>query len=110
MSDDLFFSSAARSYPADASPAYILKLGEKLADAEKRLTEMDRRLRRLALQSEVLMERSGLSGEQLDALVKEREKKNAEAWHCTKCGKVLLRALAKCMYCGTIDSRRPREV
>lgn len=107
MSDDVF--SQVHQNINDAELALVEKLGKKLGETERRLTEMEQRFRRLALKCEVVIERSGLKDAEIEALVKEREKKHADTWYCAQCGKVLRRGFPTCAYCGTIDSRRRFE-
>jgi hypothetical protein len=81
-------------------------LREKLADAERKIAELDHRVSRLTRVCEVLREAIRKQGvvtdDDLVAIEEGLATKKAVAPLCRRCGKTLQHGMASCIYCGSL--------
>lgn len=106
MSDDsgpIFFPDE----PAAHNPAATDVLRKQLADAQRRIAELEKRMDRLNTTCEILRAAIRKQGVVDDAdfiaLGDDLKKQKEQGKHprCRKCGKVLQRSVDSCIYCGT---------
>jgi len=93
------------------------KAGEKAGRVDQRVAELEAKFSRLALVThalwELLKDRHGYTEEELrdwvnltdlkDGQLDGRVRHTAPPPNCRKCGRVVTRALGRCMYCGEIS-------
>lgn len=108
MSDDLISQMLSQSPAApEAAPADTETVRRQLADALRRIAELEKRMERLNGTCEVLRAAIRKQGVVDDAafiaLGEDLKKQKEQGRHprCRKCGKVLQRSVDSCIYCGT---------
>lgn len=91
--------------PSEPDPQ-VAVLRQKLAEAEKKITELDRRVNSLAAICEILrgaIRKQGVvSDDEFVAIGEELKarKQAAVVPHCRHCGKTLQNGVTNCIYCG----------
>src|SRR5690606_7968094 len=104
------------SFPAQPQPphAHVRNDSAQLYDLERRLADIESRIGRLALVThslwELLKDRHGYTEEELrdwvnltdlqDGQLDGRVRHTRPPLNCHKCGRVMTRALGRCLYCG----------
>lgn len=108
MSDDIVSQMLAQPPAApEAIPADTETVRRQLADALRRIAELEKRMDRLNTSCEILraaIRKQGVVDEaDFIAIGEDLKKQKEQGRHprCRKCGKVLQRSVDSCIYCGT---------